>query len=378
MSIAINEEHRALAETVSDFLSKHDALGANRALLEASEDVLPSFWNDLAGLGWLGLHIPEEHSGSGYGLEELAIVAEEMGRVVAPGPFVPTTIAAAILVAAGSDELKSSHLAGLADGSTIGTVALGGDVALTGTSLSGTAAAMSASLADFVLVIVGDDVCLVDTNADGVTVETPPSMDPGRRSGRLTLDNTPVTVLTGAGNEALALARTVLAAEATGVARECTTMAAQYAKEREQFGRVIAMFQAVKHHCANMAVATELTTSAAWDAARASATGGEQFAYAAATAATLAGPTADLCANLNTQVHGGIAITFEHDAHLYMRRATALLALLDADRAAADLTDLLRSGVVRSKAVELPPEAEAIRDEVRSFAASIADLPTGE
>src|SRR5581483_12406492 len=97
---------------------------------------------------------------------------------------------------------------------------------------------------------------------------------------------------------------------------------------------------------------------AAWDAARAARTGGEQLTYAAAVAAALAGPAADLCANLSTQVHGGIAVTWEHDAHLFMRRATALAALLDADAAAAELTELTRQGVRRAKSVELPPEAE--------------------
>src|SRR5207247_6616321 len=123
---------------------------------------------------------------------------------------------------------------------------------------------------------------------------------------------------------------------------------------------------AVKHHCAEMAVAAELATSAVWDAARAAATGADQLAYAAAVAATLAAPAADLCANLSTQVHGGIAITWEHDAHLYMRRATTLLALLDSDAAARDCTELPRQGVVRATAIELPPDAEPIRDEVRA------------
>src|SRR4029079_6739591 len=104
-------------------------------------------------------------------------------------------------------------------------------------------------------------------------------------------------------------------------------------KDRIQFGRPIAMYQAVKHHCANMIVATELATSAVWDAARAAENGGDQLTYAAAVAATLAGPAADLCANLSTQVHGGIAITWEHDAHLFMRRASSLLTFLDADAA---------------------------------------------
>ena len=151
-------------------------------------------------------------------------------------------------------------------------------------------------------------------------------------------------------------------------------MAASYAKERLQFGRPIAMFQAVKHHCANMAVASELATSAVWDAAKAAATGGDQLTYAAAVAATLAAPAASLCANLSTQVHGGIAITWEHDAHLFMRRASVLLGYLDAEAAAAELTQLTRRGVVREKTVELPPEAEAFRDEVRTLASRIKDL----
>ncbi len=122
------------------------------------------------------------------------------------------------------------------------------------------------------------------------------------------------------------------------MARECTELAAEYAKVREQFGRPIAMFQAVKHHCANMLVATELATAAVWDAARAAGTGGDQRSYTAAMAATLALEAADLCANLNIQVHGGIGFTWEHDAHLYLRRATVLGALFDAETAAADVT----------------------------------------
>src|SRR6185312_4540823 len=124
---------------------------------------------------------------------------------------------------------------------------------------------------------------------------------------------------------------------------------------REQFGRVIATFQAVKHHCANMAVATELATALTWDAARAAAGGGgDQRALTAATAATLAGEAAYLCANLNQQVHGGIGMTWEHDCHLYLRRATVLRALLDADAAAVDATELVRAGVKRERSVDLP------------------------
>jgi alkylation response protein AidB-like acyl-CoA dehydrogenase len=379
MSIAITEDHRALAETVRSFADKRNLRGAARARLESSDDVLPECWAELAELGWLGLHLPEDVGGSGYGIDELVVVVEELARAVAPGPFVPTVIASAVIAAAGDDDLKSRVLPGLADGSTVGAVALGGSVTVAEGAASGDAGVvLGAALASLILVPVGDDVAVVDATGGGVTIDSPPSLDPSRPSARVTLDGAPVTVMVGARRVLVDLARVILSADAVGVARECTEMGAAYSKARIQFGRPIAMYQAVKHHCANMAVATELATSAVWDAARASATGGDQLTYAAAAATTLAAPAADLCANLNTQVHGGIAITWEHDAHLYMRRATTLLHYLDATGAAEELTDVTRRGVAREKTVELPPEAAAIRTEVRTFAQSIKDLPADQ
>ena len=378
MSIAITDDHRALAETASDFLAKRDARGAARSLLEGSSEPMPEFWAELVGLGWLGLHLPEEYGGSGYTLEELVVVVEETGRAVAPGPFVPTVIASAALNAAADDATKARYLPGLADGSVTAAVALDGSVTIADGTASGSAGAvLGGALAKVLLVVAGDDVAVVEVG-DGVTVEVPANLDPTRRSARVTLDGAPVTVIVGGARVLVDLTRVILSAEAVGMARECTEMAAAYAKERVQFGRVIAMYQAVKHHCANMVVATELATSAVWDAAKAAATGGDQLTYTAAVAATLAAPAADLCANLNTQVHGGIAITWEHDAHLYMRRATTLLTFLHADEAAEDLTALTRRGVTRGKQVELPPEAEPIRAEVKVFADSIKDLPADQ
>ena len=375
MPIAISDDHRALADAAAGFLTARDARGAARALLEAPAEALPDLWKGVVELGWLGLHLPEALGGSGFGLEELVVVVEELGRTVTPGPFVPTVAASAVLAAAGDEATRRRWVPGLADGSVTGAVAPAGSVTIEDGVASGSAGAvLGGGLAQVLLVAAGNDVAVVEVG-DGVTVEVPANLDPIRRSARVTLDGAPATVLPGARRLLVDLNRVVLAAEAVGVSRACTDLAAAYAKERVQFGRPIAMYQAVKHHCANMAVATELATSAVWDAARAAATGGDQLHYAAAVAATLAAPAADLCANLNTQVHGGIAITWEHDAHLYMRRATALLSHLRPDEAAAELTDLTRRGVVRTKAVELPPEAEAVREEVRAFARSIADLP---
>jgi 3-oxochol-4-en-24-oyl-CoA dehydrogenase len=375
MSIAITDDHRTLAQTASDFLVKNGARGAARDLLEADSEGLPAYWADVAGLGWLGLHIPEEYGGSGFGLPELVVVVEELGRAVAPGPFVSTVTASAVIAAMGSSDVKARLLPGLVDGSSVGSVALSGAVEVRDGAAHGPAGVvLSGGLADLVLVLVGEDVVIVDPSAGGVTVEVPANLDPTRRSARMTLEGAPVEVVADAGQVLVDLARVLLAAEATGIATECTVQASDYAKVRQQFGRPIATFQAVKHHCANMAVAAELATAAVWDAARAADAGGDQLTYTAALAAILAVPAADHNAQLNIQVHGGIGFTWEHDAHLYLRRATAIEAIIDAEAAAIDLTDLVRRGVNRVRSIDLPPEAEPVRDSVRSFVEEVRDL----
>jgi alkylation response protein AidB-like acyl-CoA dehydrogenase len=381
MPIAITEEHRALAGTVSDFLVKHGARPAARALLEAEVEALPRFWPDLAALGWLGLHLPEAHGGSGYGLPELVVVVEELGRAVAPGPFVPTAATSALIAGTAPADVQARYLPGLADGTTVAGLGLSATIDVTdgprGRAATGRAdAVLSGGLAGLIVLPAGDDVVIVDvaSAAERVKIEIPDNLDPSRRSARVTLDAAPAVVLPGARQHLVDLTRLLLAAEAVGVARECTDQAAEYAKARQQFGRPIATFQAVKHHCANMVVAAELATAAVWDAARAAAAGGDQFSYTAAVAATLAVPAADLDAQLNIQVHGGIGFTWEHDAHLYLRRATAIEALIDAEESARDVVGLARNGVRRTRSIDLPPEAEAIRAEVRQFVDGVRDL----
>jgi hypothetical protein len=377
MSIAVTDDHRALAETAADFLRKNDTRGAARALLEADSEPRPAFWSELASLGWLGLHLPEAVGGAGYTLEELVVVVEELGAAVAPGPFVPTVIASAFIAQVGDDALKSSLLPGLADGSRTAAIALASDLAVNGGKASGTInAVLAGGTPDLLVVGDGDDVLVIDLAGGGVALDFPRNLDPSRRSAGATLTDASATVLAGAGATLLELARVILSAEAVGVARTCTELGAEYAKVREQFGRPIATFQGVKHHCANMLVATELATAAVWDAARAAETGGDQARIAAAMAATLAAPAAYLCANLSIQVHGGIGFTWEHDLHLFLRRGTAIGAFLSADDAAAEVVDLTRKGVKRERTIALPPEAEQIRTDVRAVADSIKDLDT--
>ena len=375
MSIAITEEHRALAQTVAGLLTKHQSRAAARSLLEAEADARPAFWAELSGLGLLGLHISEERGGSGFGLSETLVVAEQMGRYLAPGPFVPTVVASAVLAVAGPDDLQKRLLPALADGSMIGAVALGGEVRYADGAATGKAGVViSGHLADVLLVPAGDDVLVIEKSAGGVQVEVPANLDQSRRAARVRLDAAPATVLPGARGLLTDVARTVFAAESAGVARETTEQAADYAKIRQQFGRPIGTFQAVKHHCANMLVAAELAAAAAWDAGRAGIGGGDQLSYTAAIAAVLAVPAAVSNASLNIQVHGGIGFTWEHDAHLYLRRAAAIAAVVDTEQAAIEVTDLVRRGVRRAAAIDLPAAAEPIRAAIQPEVARLRDL----
>ena len=378
MSIAISEEHRALAQTVAGFLTSHQSRAVARSLLEAEADARPAFWTELGGLGLLGLHVSEEHGGSGFGLPETLVVAEQMGRYLAPGPFVPTVITSAVLAAVGPDDVQKRLLPALADGSVIGAAALGGEVTYANGAATGKAGVViSGHLADVLLVPAGDDVLVIEKSAGGVQAEVPANLDQSRRAARVRLDAAPATVLPGARGLLTDVARAVLAAEAVGIAAETTEQAAEYAKVRQQFGRPIATFQAVKHHCANMLVAAELATAAAWDAGRAGSDGGDQLGYTAAIAAALAVSAAVTNANLNIQVHGGIGFTWEHDAHLYLRRAAAIAAVLDTEQAAIEVTNLVRRGVRRAAAIDLPAEAEPIRAAISPDVARLRDL-TGD
>ncbi len=378
MGIALTDDHRELGAVVRDFLGSQGARGAARALLEAPAEELPPFWPQLAELGWLGLHIDEAYGGSGFGLPELVVVAEEFGRAVAPGPFLPTVAASAAIGALGDDAQRRRLLPGLVDGSTVAGVGLGGSITVSDGVASGDAGVvLGAGLADLLVLAAGPDVLILERDRAGVSVEMANNLDQARRSGRVRLDGVAVTaadLLPGGRDTALAYARTLLAAEAVGGASDCLDTAVDYAKVRKQFGRTIATFQAIKHHCANMAVAAEAGVALAWDAARAAEDGGEPFRLMAAAAAAQVFGAYVKNAELNIQVHGGIGYTWEHDAHLHWRRAMALRALLGGDPPAADLFDLTAARVTRSNSLDLPASADELRVAVRADAAEIAAL----
>jgi 3-oxochol-4-en-24-oyl-CoA dehydrogenase len=382
MGIALTDDHRELAEVARAFLTSQKARWAARSLLDTPDEARPTFWQDMVELGWLGLHIDEEYGGSGYGLPELVVVIDELGRAVAPGPFVPTVIASAAIAKDGTADQKSRLLPGLIDGTLTAGIGLDGQVQINDGPKNGIAdgdagIVLGAGLAELLLIAAGDDVLVLDRGRAGVSVDVPDNFDPTRRSGRVRLHNVSISaddVLPGARESALARARTLLAAEAVGGASDCVDAAVDYAKVRQQFGRTIATFQAVKHHCANMLVAAESAIAAVWDASRAASEDEAQFRLIAAVAAALAFPAYARNAELNIQVHGGIGFTWEHDAHLHLRRALVIAALFGGDAPARDVFERTAAGATRENSLDLPPEAEELRTRIHADTAEIAAL----
>ncbi|GAA4487672.1 acyl-CoA dehydrogenase [Actinoallomurus oryzae] len=384
MGIGLTAEHEELAASVRAFAARHIPREAVRAALAPDAGDRPDHWGALAGQGLLGLHLPEDRGGQGFSLVELAVAVEEMGRALAPGPYVPTVWASAVLLAAGAGDL----LPGLADGTRCGAVSLAGG--LTGRRDGGvlvvhgvTEPVLGGLAADlFVLpVATGDGEEWVVVPAAEVTAEPLESLDPVRRVARVRLDGVSARVLTGlARPDVLATAAVVLGAEACGVAGRAVDMAAEYARTREQFGRPIGQFQGIKHKCARMLVELERARAAVWDAAYAvTHDSGDQVAYAAGVAAALSPDTAVSTAQDCIQVHGGIGYTYEHDAHLYYRRALTLRALLGrASEHRASVAALALSGVTRERELDLPAEAEPLRREIRTEVAALAALGEAE
>jgi 3-oxochol-4-en-24-oyl-CoA dehydrogenase len=381
-ALAITDEHRDLADAAIGQLSRAESRAVARATLEGGSAHPDDIWKASAALGWNGLAITEEYGGSGYGLSELAIVLEAQGHELCPGPFLPTVAASLVIDRCASGSLRGQLLPGLADGSTVaalglsGNVAVGSDLVVSGES----PAVLGAPDADVLVIAAGGDVVVVDATTSGVTVTASEALDTTRSVGAVALRGIALSedrVLRGAARRARTVFRILAAAEAVGVSWACLEMARDYAKVREQFGRTIGTFQAVKHHLANMLVNAEQTTAATWDAARGDDLDGAWFA--AAVAAALAIRTQIFNAQYNIQLHGGVAFTWEHDAHLYLRRARTLAAVTaDSADALVDVVEAQRSGLARGASFTLPPEAEDYRQHAREAATELRSLPESE
>jgi alkylation response protein AidB-like acyl-CoA dehydrogenase len=378
-ALAITEEHTDLAASTFGQLDRLNSRAAARSTLEKGSAHPSEIWSAGKDLGWNGLAIAEEHGGSGFGLSELAVVLEAQGRELSPGPFLPSVSAAVVIARCASDSLRAQLLPGFADGSTVGAVALSGNVTV-GSDLVVTGespAVLGAPDADVLVIAAGEDVAIVDAKADGVTITALESLDTTRSVGSVALRGVSVSqdrVLRGAARKACTVFRILASAEAVGVSWAALDMAVEYAKVREQFGRTIGTFQAVKHHAANMLVNAEETTAATWDAARADDLDSAWFP--AAVAAAHAIRTQIFNAQYNIQLHGGIAYTWEHDAHLYLRRARTLAALMEeAGDPLLDVVEGQRSGQAHGASFTLPTEAETYRSQAREAVAHLQSLP---
>lgn len=345
MNLELTDEQLALRDTTRRFLAdKAPISGHVRGLLDDPAGVDDAVWRGLADLGTTGLLVPEEYGGAGMTMVEAGVVAEELGAALHPGPWLSTAVAAPRTLTRLCDSASAATLlAGIADGTTIATVsfldfgnvavdACGNDVVLRGELGD----VPDAAAADVLLVLAEDanGTALFAVNTDSSAVSAAPErgIDQTRKQFRVQLDGAPAQRLaTAAPTDVAAVIDDLLiatAADALGAARAVMDLAVEYAKVRKQFGQVIGSFQAVQHLCVDMYETVELARSgvvhALWAA---DALGSDERHLAALRAKAFAGRLATV-GDTAIQVFGGIGYTWEHDAHLYLKRLLSWSALL--------------------------------------------------
>jgi alkylation response protein AidB-like acyl-CoA dehydrogenase len=301
-----SDERELLRETVAALVAKHAGPEAVRTAMESERGYDESLWRLLCEqVGAAALVVPEDFGGAGGVLADAAVVIEELGKGLVPTPLLGTTLAELALLAA--DEPDADALAALAEGIAIGAVVFDPDYVVNG------------DIADIVVAATGDELTRwTEFNAERVD-----TMDPTRRLGRVTPQSSaPLGTDPGIGD----IAAILLAAEQIGAATRCLQLTVDYTKERVQFGRPIGSFQALKHRMADLYVAVQAARAVVNDAIT------EPSATAAALARVAASEAFSRVAAEGIQLHGGIAITWEHDMHLYFKRAHGTSQLLGQPR----------------------------------------------
>jgi alkylation response protein AidB-like acyl-CoA dehydrogenase len=345
MNFDFDDDQKALQKTVRGVLDRECPLARTREVVEGKARYPEALWQTVAEAGWLGTAIPERFGGAGLGHLELALVAEELGRALAPIPFTASVcMAAEALLAAGSEAQKERWLPKLASGEIVGTFALCegagrfadrasiratfDDGKLTGTKFP----VPDGDIADVAVVVANESgaprLVIVDLSA-GVTVNAVGSVDPSRAQARLEFANAPAERLGDGGawplvERLLDRAATLLAFEQLGGAARAFDVTRSFVMDRYVFGRPVASYQAIKHRLADLFVDLELARSHAYYAAWALSTGDRELPVAAAAARAAASEAFDLAAVEAVHMHGGIGFTWEADCHLFVRRAKAL------------------------------------------------------
>jgi alkylation response protein AidB-like acyl-CoA dehydrogenase len=372
-------EQFAARELVRDWASASGATVAARAIEQGESDAWRPVFGSLTDLGLFGVAVPEDCGGAGGSIEDLCAMVEETAKVLVPGP-VATTALATLVVA--DPQLRAA----LASGERTAGVALGGDVEFDDATAraSGTAPRVLGASEDtadgLLLVPAGGKWLLIDPAAgdaaDTVTVEPLHATDFSRPLARVVLASAPATVLDISADRMENLAATVLSAEAAGITRWALDTAVAYAKVREQFGKPIGSFQAIKHLCAEMLCRAEQVAVAAADAAGAAGDDDDrQLSIAAAIAAGIGIEAVKANVKDCIQVLGGIGITWEHDAHLYLRRAYGIGQFLGGPaRWLRRTVELTQSGVRRRLSIDLSEVAD-LRPQIAEAVARVAALP---
>ena len=351
MNFGFTEEQELLRKTARDFLAEHAPMKHVREFMEGPQRFSRELWKRMAELGWLGLALPERFGGAGLSMVELSIVLEELGRSLAPVPFLPTLLAGFAVLEAGDEAQQREWLPGLSSGHAIATLAITeergseepADIACTATrtgsgwQLRGRKLFVpDADVADWLVVVArigagpGLGLFCVPRTAAGVSIDALRSMDALRQLQRVELDGIqlPESSLLGANTDAwpklervLDRGRVMICAEMLGGAEKCLEDSVQYAKERIQFGKPIGVNQAIKHKCADMLFEVESAKSITYYAAWAAREDNAEAPLAAAMAKAYVSDAYRHASAENIQIHGGVGFTWEYDCHLYFKRA---------------------------------------------------------
>jgi alkylation response protein AidB-like acyl-CoA dehydrogenase len=350
MNFAFSEEQEELRRTTRRWLESKSPPATVRRLMETEEGYDPALWKEIAQMGWQAMMIPEQYGGAGFGFLELVVLQEEMGRSLFAAPFFSTVVlGAGALLEAGSEVQKEQYLPAVASGDLTVTLAFtepSGRWDEAGVEATATAQGdffqldgvksfvLDGHTAGLLIVAArtgaGVSLFLVEGDAEGVTRRRLETMDMTRKQAEVSLSSVrvPASALLGADGAGWAVVERVLekavvalAAEQVGGAQRCLDMAVEYAKVRHQFGRPIGSFQAIKHKCADMLVQVESARSAAYYAGWAAGEDNDELPLVAPLAKSYCSEAYFFCAAENIQVHGGIGFTWEHDAHLYFKRA---------------------------------------------------------
>jgi len=345
-----SEEQKLLQKTARDYLAEHCPLATARSVLEGGGSHSDELWKGVAEMGWLGAAVPEEYGGAGFGRLELALLAQEVGRALAPIPFGPSVyLVTEALLEYGSDDQRRRLLPRLASGELIGTFAFSEGVGrldadqvsarfedgrVNGAKLP----VPDVQIAGLALAVVRQGgalrLALVDLSADGVRTEPVDSIDGSRPQGRLVFEDAPAELLGEGGGDEQVLdhlldrAAVLMAFEQIGGAERALEMTREFTLGRYAFGRPIASFQALKHRMADLYAAIQLATSNAYYGAWALSTGDAELSTAACGARISASDAFDLAGVEMIQMYGGVGYTWEYDCHLFYRRAKALALVL--------------------------------------------------